>query len=236
MTNSNKRVPDTSYNTKYPYNQVFLTEGGHLVEFDNTPGAERVRIGHKSGGYTEMNSDGSVVTVHAGHHYEYAKGGKTVTSDHNIDTKAGGGTRATHAGDSYIETNGDQNTVHNGDKIEATIGSITQMVKGNFNQLVQGHVTSKTNGDLNQQVEGAATIKATGGFQITSDSSSITLSSQGASMTMSDGVFTFNATKFVFNGEVHLGADGGTLAVMSTDQDSAGNKVPSPQSKKVFIS
>jgi len=230
-----QRVPDTTYNTKYPYNQVMLTEGGHLIEIDNTPGAERIRIGHKSGSYTEMNSDGSVVTVHAGHHSEYAKGGKTITADQNIDTKAGGGSRSTQSGDTYNETNGDQNTVHNGDKIEATIGSVTHMVKGDVNELTQGHHTTKVNGDSNHQTMGASTIKSTGGMQITSDAGSVTVSSQGASMVMNGGVVTFTASKFVFNGEVHLGADGGKPVVMSTDKDSAGNDVPSPTTTKVFM-
>ena len=33
----------------YPYNKTWVTEQGHTLEFDDTPGAERMRIKHKSG-------------------------------------------------------------------------------------------------------------------------------------------------------------------------------------------
>lgn len=52
--------PKTPYDAKYPYSNSFNSEGGHLVEMDNTAGKERLNIYHKSGTYTEMNPDGSV--------------------------------------------------------------------------------------------------------------------------------------------------------------------------------
>jgi hypothetical protein len=53
--------PETSYATKYPYNNVMDTESGHLLEFDDTPGAERVHIAHRSGSFIEWFPDGSRV-------------------------------------------------------------------------------------------------------------------------------------------------------------------------------
>jgi len=233
---SNQRVPDSSYFTLYPYNQTYLTEGGHLLELDNTPGHERIRIGHKSGGYSETNSDGSHVEVHAGHNYSYGKGGATISVDHNMDTKAGGGARSSHAGDTYHETAGDKNTCHTGDKIDAVIGAVTNMVKGNKNDLTQGHHTTKTNGDSNHYTSGTTTLKGGGNFQVTSDGGTVTITAPGSSITMgAGGVVTIKASKIVLNGEVHLGADGGTLAVQATDLDTAGNAVPAPKSSRVFI-
>jgi hypothetical protein len=37
------------------------TESGHLLEFDDTPGAERVHIAHRSGSFIEWFPDGSRV-------------------------------------------------------------------------------------------------------------------------------------------------------------------------------
>jgi hypothetical protein len=53
--------PETSYDTKYPYNNVMDTESGHLLEFDDTPGAERVHIAHRNGSFIEWFPDGSRV-------------------------------------------------------------------------------------------------------------------------------------------------------------------------------
>ena len=47
---------------KYPYNHVMRTISGHTVEFDDTPGANRIHIYHSSGTYIEISADGSQAT------------------------------------------------------------------------------------------------------------------------------------------------------------------------------
>lgn len=50
-----------SYNPTYPYNTVLAeTESGHLIEVDDSPGAERVHVYHRSGSHIEMRPDGGV--------------------------------------------------------------------------------------------------------------------------------------------------------------------------------
>lgn len=51
-----KPVP---YDAKYPYNNSKATESGHVMEFDDTPGAERINIQHRTGTYQEVHPDGS---------------------------------------------------------------------------------------------------------------------------------------------------------------------------------
>lgn len=46
--------------TIYPYNNVYESESGHLLEFDDTPEAERVQIFHRNGSYQEFNSKGDI--------------------------------------------------------------------------------------------------------------------------------------------------------------------------------
>ena len=45
---------------KYPHNFVIAVHGGHYIEIDSTPGNERLKVFHKKGTNTEINSDGSV--------------------------------------------------------------------------------------------------------------------------------------------------------------------------------
>lgn len=88
----------TSYAAKYPYNRVMETESGHVLEFDDTPGAERVHIYHRSGTFEEVHPDGSKVTrIHADA-YEivlsdknvYIKGDLNITTGGDLNLKAGG--------------------------------------------------------------------------------------------------------------------------------------------------
>lgn len=41
-------------------NKVYKSKAGHLVEFDNTKGSERINIKHKSGSHILMKTDGTI--------------------------------------------------------------------------------------------------------------------------------------------------------------------------------
>lgn len=45
----------------YPYNKVEVTESGHIMEFDDTPGRERIAIRHRSGAYMHFDVNGDKV-------------------------------------------------------------------------------------------------------------------------------------------------------------------------------
>ena len=53
--------PVTPYAAKYPYNHVQESESGHVIEVDDTPGAERLHWYHRSGTFTEVHPDGKEV-------------------------------------------------------------------------------------------------------------------------------------------------------------------------------
>jgi len=89
--------PPTPYAAVYPYNRVMETESGHILEFDDTPGAERIHIYHRSGTFDEYHPDGSKVTRINKDAYEivvsdknvYVKGSLNITADQDITLKAG---------------------------------------------------------------------------------------------------------------------------------------------------
>ena len=54
--------PETEYAATYPRNHVMETEGGHLKEYDDTPGKERIHERHASGSGYEIFSDGTKIT------------------------------------------------------------------------------------------------------------------------------------------------------------------------------
>lgn len=58
------------YNTKYPYNKVFFSESGHVLEFDDTEYSERIHLYHKSGTFTEIDANGTQVNRIVGDGYE----------------------------------------------------------------------------------------------------------------------------------------------------------------------
>lgn len=51
--------PATSYNAEYPYNNVYESESGHLIEIDDTPEWERIAVTHRTGSFNEFHPSGS---------------------------------------------------------------------------------------------------------------------------------------------------------------------------------
>lgn len=70
--------PSTPYAAEYPHNNVISTKSGHHVELDDTPGAERIHIYHKSGTFIEIHPDGTTVKKSKSDDYEIIEGDKTV--------------------------------------------------------------------------------------------------------------------------------------------------------------
>jgi hypothetical protein len=77
------------YNATYPYNKVTQTESGHVQEWDDTPGSERIHTYHKSGTFSEIDANGTRVNRIVGDGFEimerngfiYVKGAYCVTVD-----------------------------------------------------------------------------------------------------------------------------------------------------------
>lgn len=99
---------ETKINPKYPKNQVFRSESGHVREIDDTPGAERTLDQHMSGTHQEIFADGRSNTIIVGDNYQvvlknnyiYVKGECNLTVD--------GGLRTFVKGTYLLEVEGDK--------------------------------------------------------------------------------------------------------------------------------
>jgi len=61
--------PESPYAAQYPKNHVTETESGHIQEFDDTPGSERIHTYHKAGTFSEIHPDGTKVSKIVGDNY-----------------------------------------------------------------------------------------------------------------------------------------------------------------------
>ena len=84
--------PTSRYAAEYPYNHVYESESGHIKEFDDTPGAERIHEYHRSGTYNEVDQEGTKVDYVKGDRYNisvhddylYVKGHIIWTGDNEV--------------------------------------------------------------------------------------------------------------------------------------------------------
>lgn len=84
-TTGTDTVP-TSGGSKYPYNNVFASRSGHIIEVDDTPDGERLHWLHKSGSYKQMLATGDVVKKTVKNDYDLTMFDKRyyVGQDHNL--------------------------------------------------------------------------------------------------------------------------------------------------------
>lgn len=66
--------PASAYDAKYPDNQVKQTSSGHVKEYDDTAGKERIHEYHKAGTFYEIDASGNRVTRVVGNNYEVVAG------------------------------------------------------------------------------------------------------------------------------------------------------------------
>ena len=114
--------PVSQYAASYPKNHVMETAGGHVLEFDDTDGSERINIFHKNGSFIEMYPDGRVVFRSRGSMNQVTYG------DGNIYVR----------GNYNVTATGDVNILSNKATNISTVGDVNWKVGGNFNLDVQG--------------------------------------------------------------------------------------------------
>jgi len=94
------------YNPEYPHNHVYETTSGHIKEFDDTPGHERVLEKHRSGTYYEIYPDGSKVTRVNGDNYSLIVGTDTLEVTGNVHLVVGSDVTITVAGSMEARVDG----------------------------------------------------------------------------------------------------------------------------------
>lgn len=127
--------PASPYAAVYPHNHVYESESGHVKEYDDTPGAERIHEFHKSGTFTEIHPDGTKVVKVVGDDYEIVIGNKTALIKGNISITVDGDAQL------YVKGN-----------------SVTQ-IDGNANLHVKQNVDAKVNGTTTIDSDGHVEVK-----------------------------------------------------------------------------
>jgi GH24 family phage-related lysozyme (muramidase) len=178
------------YNASYPYNHVFMTESGHIMEFDDTQYSERVHIYHKSGTFTEIDANGTQVNRIVGDNYEilernghvYIKGTMDVTID----------------GDHNVKVNNAMNL--------EVVGNVNMKVTGNMNVDVAGTYNLKASGINLETHTGPMNIKS---------ANSINVQSAAAQSFKAGATFNVDAVRVDMNSGTAGDASGSGLDTLS---------------------
>jgi len=129
---------ETPYAGKYPYNHAYFSESGHLIEVDDTPGAQRLHWYHRSGSFKEIHPSGLTVE-------------KIVDKEYHIVLKG----RYTHIENSDVEVVDHQKQiVVNKNSLSGQNYDLTVCANSDMNFTIQKgqHNTYVMDGDRNARV------------------------------------------------------------------------------------
>ena len=140
--------PEIPYNASYPYNHVYETESGHLVEYDDTPNNERIHTRHRSGTSTEISPDGTQTNIIKGDSYVLTNGDHQIYIQGKSDTTIDGRHKL------FINKEGGLNN-HYDIQIGPNANVNIQVDSGDINlHTLQGRINMNSGGDFNLKVGG----------------------------------------------------------------------------------
>lgn len=154
------KYPRGAVHPTYPYNHVWHTESGHVLEVDDTPGGERIQTYHMKGTFDEIQPDGSKVTKVVGNQYEITMGDKDVYVKGNVNVTIDGDARVLVHGNKIEEIDGDYLMTVRGDYIkkiggtfgEEVLSDKSEQINGNYNQRISKAFNQITVGDFIQNL------------------------------------------------------------------------------------
>lgn len=132
--------PRTPYAAKYPFNNVYESQAGHVIEYDDTPGSERLHWYHCSGTFNEVHPRGGEVHKVVGNAWDITLNDKMILVKGNCSFNANKTMKIMMGRDLEIEVMGDTKMY--------THGNMTVDVGGNFLQKVKGTYTLSSEGNM----------------------------------------------------------------------------------------
>lgn len=198
--------PKSAYCGKYPYVHMIESESGHIIEFDDTPGKERINIYHRAGTLIEIDANGTLHQRVAGDNYEvfvrnnriYTKGKWDVTADgpttllinNTLDLDVGGEATVNIRNNATINIMGDAK-VGVGGNADLSVGGDFKLQAENIIMESNSDFNIKAGGSLNVGSGGKLSLGAGGnvdiaGSNINADGGNINLNGGGASPTDPD--------------------------------------------------
>ena len=148
--------PEIPYNASYPFNHVFESESGHIIEIDDTKDNERLFTSHRTGTSQEIDKDGNQVNIIKGDHYNIVSGKRQAVIEGNADLTIGGRHKI------YINKDGQTNN-HYDIQVGPNASVNIQIDKGDMNVVLKdGKLNTNVSGDYNMKIGGNMNLDVRG--------------------------------------------------------------------------
>ena len=140
--------------SQYPNCKVTETASGHITEYDDTYGRERIMLRHRSGSGVEMRADGTIIYSSTKNTCRIIAADEKVTVEGDAELIYKGNLTMKVSGDFDLEVGGDFTTKVAGDIINETRGSFLQDIEKNYDMKLVGDKAENINGSSTETVLG----------------------------------------------------------------------------------
>ena len=197
--------PKTPYNAQYPFNHVKETESGHIQEFDDTPGHERIHEYHRSGTFYEVHPDGTKVTKIIGEDYEIVHKNKKVRVRGNVELYVDGNTNLYVRGSVNGQVDEDM-TWNVGRNITFHAGKNIRMYSNESTEITaQQNITATSVSDMKLQTQADFYCNVDGNY-LTNIKGTYAVSSDGAATQFHGGTYDL-----LSNGDMAISVEAGKM-------------------------
>lgn len=186
--------------SQYPLSQTNETPSGHVIEINDTPGAESITAKHRNGTGIEMLADGSVIVSTKTNRIEVTGGDHSVIVEGDGELIYHGNMSLTVSGDYNLNVGGNYNVNVAGNKIEDLFGThrkrvgktYSEVILGDKDERIVGHRASLCLQDDIQAVKGDFSRLVEGNIEIATDKALGMSAKERFSLVSVSGIITAN--------------------------------------------
>lgn len=175
--------PAIPYNAQYPYNKVFETESGHIQEFDDTPGNERLHLYHRKGTYLEIDANGTQVNRIVGDGYSIIERNGYIYIAGTANVTIGGSCNVLIQADANIDISGDTN-INMAGKANFNVASDMAINVGGEFKVHASNFKFDSDSDFNVTASGSNNLTSAGNFEV---NASGTANIEGSTVHLAEG-------------------------------------------------
>ena len=150
-------IPKSCFNGQYGFVNIWQTKAGHLVEMDDTPGAERVQVYHKTGSCIEILPDGTITVISNGSVFEAVLQDKGTQIDKNESHNVGQNYEEVIGGNYTQTVNGDVTHIWKGEQ-KNDFGKLENKTRGDQKYDSGGNLTFSSTANEQHEVGGSRSV------------------------------------------------------------------------------
>ena len=166
--------PNSAYSARYPFNHVYESESGHLIEQDDTPGKERLHWYHRAGTFTEFHPAGTRVDRTNAHRYNVVTGNyesiisgeekKSITNDYTLNL---GGRLTLRSSKDISITSSTGNVVVDSNLLNTYIGGKNIILDAKDTLILRGgNKIIREDDSAEDKVKGSFGLSVGGGYNV----------------------------------------------------------------------